>query len=272
MTLKSFDLSPYVPEPADDNTVCMRIQSLFDQAGLHIDNYYSRPDAALRPTQEDNVHIIDFESPFLGTPLVSLLSRPRTQRAVLTHVLIHTLLQSIRPGNQARSILPACYRLDRKTRESESLISGTSLLPSFENNATNITGFIGAADDHEAFAWRMLTSHLYTRGQTSQSTDLVVHNENIMKLADDFNRTFAPYGDPRFSDADRLAHIHTIVRQASRLGIWLFSQPCSFDFHWSMVSKSNQITLLPSVVKIYDEQGRHLAVPQRLLDETKAQI
>ncbi|KAJ5358971.1 uncharacterized protein N7496_011384 [Penicillium cataractarum] len=252
VTWGSFELSPYVPDPADDNTVCMRIQTFFDQASLHIDNYYSRPDSALRPNQEDNVRIGDYESPFLGTPLASLLSNPRTQRTVLTHVLIHSLLQSIRPGNQARSLLPACYRLDQETRENESRIS---------------------ADDRAAFAWRMLASHIYTRGQTSQSTDLAVNNEDITKIADDFNRTFAPYGDPRFPKTDRLAHIHTVFREASRLGIWLFSQPCSFEFHWSMVSKnSNQITLLPSVVKVYDEQGRHLAVPQRLLDETKAQI
>lgn len=119
----------------------------------------------------------------------------------------------------------------------------------------------------------MLTSHLLILAQNSQSTDLAVHNEVITKIADDFNQTFAPYGDPRFTKADRIAHLHTIVREASRLGVWLFAQPCSFEFHWSMPSKTgSQITVLPSVIKIYDEQGRHLAVPQTVLDETKAQI
>jgi hypothetical protein len=40
-----------------------------------------------------------------------------------------------------------------------------------------------------------------------------------------------------------------------------------------MASKTNSsITVLPSVIKVYDEQGRHLVVPQTVLDETKAQI
>lgn len=119
----------------------------------------------------------------------------------------------------------------------------------------------------------MLTLYLQNRAQHSPSTDLAVHDEIIAKIAGDFNRTFAPFGDPRFTEADRLAHLHTVVREASRLGVWLFSQPCSFEFHWSMPTKTgNQITLLPSVIKVYDEQGSHLVVPQTVLDETKAQI
>lgn len=123
------------------------------------------------------------------------------------------------------------------------------------------------------FAWRILTSHLHTRGRASQSADLAVHNDVIANLANDFSRTFAPFGDPRFPQADRLAHLYTMVREASGLGTWLFAQPSSFEFHWSAASKTSKyITVLPSVVKVYDERGRHLAVPQTLLAETKAQI
>lgn len=124
MTSKSFDLSPYVPEPADDTTVCTRIQTFFDQASLHIDNYYARPDSACQLKEEDIIRITDYDSLFLGAPLASLLSRPRTQRTVLTHTLIHTLLQGIRPGNQTRSLLPACYGLDRSPRANDSRTSG----------------------------------------------------------------------------------------------------------------------------------------------------
>lgn len=123
------------------------------------------------------------------------------------------------------------------------------------------------------FAWRILTSHLHTRGRVSQPADPTVHSDVIANLADDFSRTFAPFGDPHFPQTDRLAHLHTVVREASGLGTWLFAQPCSFEFHWSTASKTSKyITVLPSVVKVYDEQGRHLAVPQTLLAETKAQI
>jgi hypothetical protein len=118
----------------------------------------------------------------------------------------------------------------------------------------------------------MLTSYLNIRGQSSNPNDLAVRNEVIANIADAFNRTFAPYGDSRFSQMDRLSHLQSVVREASRLGIWLFSQPCSFEFHWSMASETNSIAVLPSVIKLHDEQGRRLVVPQSLLNETKAQI
>lgn len=119
----------------------------------------------------------------------------------------------------------------------------------------------------------MLTSYLSVRDQNFHPNDLAVRNEVIANIADDFNRTFAPYGDSRFSQMDRFSHLQSVVREASRLGIWLFSQPCSFEFRWSMASdKSNSITVLPSVIKLYDEQGRRLVVPQTVLNETKAQI
>jgi hypothetical protein len=132
VTSKSFDLSPYVPEPADDTTVCTRIQTFFDQASLHVDNYYARPDPASRQQEEDIAHIGDYDSAFLGTPLVNLLSRPRTQRTVLTHTLVHTLLQGIRPENHPRSLLPASYSLNLDSRADLSPISGTLALLSAE--------------------------------------------------------------------------------------------------------------------------------------------
>lgn len=136
---------------------------------------------------------------------------------------------------------------------------------------TYITEFFDIDDDRAIFAWRMLTSHLQVQGQASLSAN--VGNDVIVQIADDFNQSFAPYGDPRFPRADRLAHLRTVVQEASGLAIWLFSQPCLFELHWSMASEmSKYITVLPSVVRIYDEQGRRLAVPQTLLEEMKAQI
>lgn len=124
--VKSFDLTPYIPASADDTTICMRIQTFFDQAGLHIDNFYSRPDSTIRLNQEDTARISEYDSPFLDTPLASLLSNARTQRTVLTHVLVHNLVQSIHPGTQTRSLLPPCYSLGQDSQGNNTLVSGTS--------------------------------------------------------------------------------------------------------------------------------------------------
>lgn len=130
---KSFDLSPYIPESADDTVVCMRIQIFFDQVSLHIDNYYSRRDSALRLSQEDIERINGYDSPFLGAPLASLLSSSRNQRGILTHILVYTLGQRIQSRNRTRSLLPAYYHPGRNSQANESLITRTSNLVSFGN-------------------------------------------------------------------------------------------------------------------------------------------
>lgn len=126
--VKSFDLTPYIPESADDSTICMRIQTFFDQVGLHIDNFYSRPDSTIRLNQEDTARISEYDSPFLGTSLASLLSNARIKRTVLTHALVHNLVQSIHPGTQTRSLLPPCYSLGQDSQDNKTLVSGTSNL------------------------------------------------------------------------------------------------------------------------------------------------
>lgn len=126
--VEPFDLNPYIPESADDATICMRIQTFFDQVSLHIDNFYSRPDSTIRLNQEDKARIGEYDSPFLGTPLISLLSNARTQRTVLTHALVHSLVQRIHPGTQTQSLLPPCYSLGQNSQDNKTLVSGTSTL------------------------------------------------------------------------------------------------------------------------------------------------
>jgi hypothetical protein len=110
------DLGSYIPPPADDDTVCIRIQTLFDQASLHIDNYYSHTNPTLRLTPDAVACMNPFESPFLPSPLATLLSNPRSQRIALTHALVRALLQAIRPGIKTSSLLPPSYTLGPQTR------------------------------------------------------------------------------------------------------------------------------------------------------------
>lgn len=105
-----FDLSAYVPIPADDNTVCTRIQTLFDQASLHVDNYYAQSPAIARLAPDAVNRINHFGSPYLAAPPAAMLSRRAVQRALITHVLVWALLQDIQPGSQAGSLLPQLYR------------------------------------------------------------------------------------------------------------------------------------------------------------------
>jgi hypothetical protein len=93
-----------------------------------------------------------------------------------------------------------------------------------------------------------------------------------MKFAEGFTKAFEPYSNPQFTKDDRLRHLATISKSAADLGIWLFSQPCSFKFRWvtDRVSGDNMV-VLPAILKVCDEQGRLLAIPEKLVEEKVVQ-
>ncbi|KAJ5623176.1 hypothetical protein N7490_011781 [Penicillium lividum] len=243
------DLSAFVAEPADDITVCTRVQAVFDQVSLHVDNYYSRPGSHRRLMPEMVAQINEYDSSLLGTSLATLLSNSRSQRAIITHTLLHAILAAIQSQSQEASLTPACYRLG------------------IENDLSNV------ADDRAVFAWRMLTSYLYVKDARNNSAQLKAQEDSITRFANTFTETFAPYSDPQFNEVDRLAHMISVTRAAVNLGAWLFSQPCSLNFRWSTTAPMvNQVVILPAVVKTCDEHGVRMAVPQTLLEEFTRQI
>lgn len=106
-----FDLASYIPQPAEDSAVCMRVQVLLDQVGLHIDNYYSRTTSNPPLTSDTVSRIGGYDSSNLPASVATMLANPKAQRPVLIHVLAHSALQAIQPGSQGLSLLPVCYRL-----------------------------------------------------------------------------------------------------------------------------------------------------------------
>ncbi|KAE8393073.1 hypothetical protein BDV23DRAFT_150038 [Aspergillus alliaceus] len=239
------NLSSYVPEPADDSVVCARIQTLFDLASLHVDNYYfpaSSPTGP--PTQDALARITTYESPFLPAPLVQLLSKRRVRRAALTHVLVRSLLEAIQSGSATESLLPIPYASASRSGQ----------------NAV-----LGYEDSRALFAWRMLTSRLYKEGYFADS--VTAEPSAVRTLAASFVQAFAPYSDPDFSETSRLDHLMSVTRAAADLGVWLFAQPCSFDFCWN-ANLIDKVAVLPAVVKVSDEQGQRLFAPRVLVEET----
>jgi hypothetical protein len=101
---------PSIPPPADDQTVSTKIESLFDQISLHIDNYYVRLDASPSIPAAKVDDIGHYDSSLLPGSLVSFLCKGKTQRAALTHALAYRLLEAIRPGSSSESLLPPCFR------------------------------------------------------------------------------------------------------------------------------------------------------------------
>ncbi|GKZ99197.1 hypothetical protein AnigIFM60653_003402 [Aspergillus niger] len=236
------DLIPFIPQPADDQTVSTRIQTLFDHIGLHVDNYYvpARYES-ISPTPEEASRIESYTSSSVTGSLTTALASRRARRPVLNHVLARHILQAIQPGG---SLYPPFM-------ESHGVEPGS---------AANSTGAM--------FAWRMLTTRLHAQylDTTSEAAQ-----KNIATLAEGFSEVFGLYRNPELPDADRRRHLVSVVKEAAQLSVWLFTQPCSFEFSWSAPSPGS-IVILPAVMKISDERGDKLPVPQKMVEETMAQI
>ncbi|KAJ6032621.1 hypothetical protein N7540_003353 [Penicillium herquei] len=229
----------FIPESADDGTVSNKIESLFDQISLHIDNYYVRLASSPLLTTEEKESISRYDSPFIPESLASLVSVGKTQRAALTHALAYALLEAIRPASDAGSLLPACFRW---------------------SPLQNSLGHPDTAQDAAAFNWRMLTSQLNTSAASARD------DQYINALVADFTTTFATYRNGDFPQSEQVAHLTSVVKAAFDLGVWLFAQPCTFHFDWQSGNHGErQLVIFPSVLKVCDERGRRLNTPQMIV-------
>ncbi|GFF50195.1 hypothetical protein IFM46972_08988 [Aspergillus udagawae] len=229
--------SHYTPEPADDETVRARILTLFDHASLHVDNYYAS--GASSTPHVSATSLTSYESPYLPSPIATLLAKPGRLRAVLTHVLVRELLQQITAGPGKGGLLPACYascpQVLNQTPETDQLL----------------------------FNWRTLTAYLHQHQQAARDVD----DHAIDRLAERFVDTFAGYASPAHTRAERLQHLRSVASAAAELGRWLFAQPCAYEFVWDRPGRQG-MAITPRVVKVCDEQGRRLAVPQVMAEGT----
>lgn len=134
------------------------------------------------------------------------------------------------------------------------------------------------------FNWRMLTAHLYlqksntstttqsNRNSKSQTSTTITEDAPIQateSLAGQFTAAFNPYSFPSFTPEERISHLETLACSAAGLGVWLFSQPCAFEFDWKSAG-TGEISVIPRVLKVADEKGVPLAAPQVLIDGEKA--
>lgn len=113
------------------------------------------------------------------------------------------------------------------------------------------------------FKWRMLTAYLYQRQQAARDVD----EHAISRLAEPFVDAFTEYANPAHTRAERLQHLRSVASTAAELGRWLFAQPCAFEFVWGYPGRQGMV-ITPRIVKVCDEQGRRLAVPQVMAEGT----
>ncbi|OJJ08299.1 hypothetical protein ASPVEDRAFT_34466 [Aspergillus versicolor CBS 583.65] len=247
------------PEPADDDTVRRRILTLVDQAGLHIDNYYVPGSTPAHLSSEQSARLAVYNSADLPAPIETLLGQREIRRQAIKYALVRTILRGIIPGGNGNG----------------------ELLPRAFADMPVVDGSSGSA---AVFNWRMLTAHLYSQTQsnttthsssnrnskTQPSTSITEESpiQATESLAGQFTAAFNPYSFPSFTPEERTSHLETLACSAADLGVWLFSQPCSFEFDWGG-SGTAEIRVVPRVLKVADEKGGLLVTPQVLVEGEK---
>ncbi|KAL4964314.1 uncharacterized protein BDV14DRAFT_78404 [Aspergillus stella-maris] len=244
-----FALASIIPQPADDDTVRSRILAVIDQVNLHVDNYYAPGSTPIQLSHEQVALLERFDTGQLPAPILTLLAQRGVQRQLITHVLVYSLLRGIESGGE--------------------------LLP--RELATQPQGSQPNAPDpiKALFTWRMLTAHLYANSSSSSRTGTGAGTDrtaaNGISRAREFTDAFAPYSISSFSPSERIAHLESLTRLTTNLGIWLFGQPCEFEFAWNMEKKGrDEFLVQPRVVKVSDERGDMLDKALVLVEGVKA--
>lgn len=100
----------YLPQSADDSTVQQKTKAILDQLELHVENFYRKSSSS--SPKIDDAELAVFDSPYLPSPLASLLPRSKNKVNVIKHALALFVTSSISPSaNPARSLLPSEFAL-----------------------------------------------------------------------------------------------------------------------------------------------------------------
>ncbi|KAL5338036.1 hypothetical protein BJX70DRAFT_219084 [Aspergillus crustosus] len=128
----------------------------------------------------------------------------------------------------------------------------------------------------------MLASYLYKSSTSSSQTSTPSASASgtladaPKSLAAAFSKAFAPYTALSFTSEDRCEHMLTLANETAELGIWLFGQPCVFEFVWEYTGDGsgsrNGFCVTPGVVKVADERGARFRAPFVVVERSEIEI
>jgi hypothetical protein len=112
----------------------------------------------------------------------------------------------------------------------------------------------------------MLTAYIQQRiPATQKQAYMAARKKEIARTADHFTATFLLYANSKHPESVRTHHLSSVMQEAADLGVWLFEQPCGFEFIWDDAA-DGQVIVFPVMAKAYDEHGRRLRVKQKMVD------
>ncbi|EMC95982.1 hypothetical protein BAUCODRAFT_511620 [Baudoinia panamericana UAMH 10762] len=237
----------FLPQPADDETVRSAVKALFDEAMLHVENFYSRRTAHLSPEMVDHLALMQTASPELSGP--ALMSKPRSAWPGIKHCLAYMLAEAVDPtSSPAVSLLPLGW----------TLAAGNEDDPISKSRV--------AAKQQAISKWRQLTAFLHPQPYNERAFS-TWRDKAIIAHAERFEAAFRPWqADMQPSAHEDVLHI---MRSAADVAVLLFSQPSGYVFRWQAVSGQSgsnaNIVVIPDFIKVTDESGMSLSVPQTMV-------
>ena len=95
----------YLPHSAEDNTVKQRARTILEQIGFHVETFYQSSYDVNTRNLDDQLAM--FDSPYLPTPLATLLNQSKDKLPLIMHSLAYFVTLSISPINGTeQSLLP----------------------------------------------------------------------------------------------------------------------------------------------------------------------
>ncbi|MCJ1381371.1 hypothetical protein MMC17_004481 [Xylographa soralifera] len=245
-------IQKYLPRPADDKTVNNKIFGLLDNIAIHVENFYRNTSPA--DLSGLVAQLAQFNCPHLPESIVAMLERSKTPETLITHCLTELITASISPSREStRSLLPSQF----------------APLPSTDSFHKNQEPDVDCA----LFLWRMLSVYLHPNLAsnsiyTSHRKDLITQNAQSFTLA------FSPWRSPKHSRDECVQSLTIIMESAAETGVWLYSQPCKFEFCWRSPADINakKVDKSPELIKVRDENGVKLKEAQVIVESVVGRL
>ena len=111
--------------------------------------------------------------------------------------------------------------------------------------------------------WRVMTAYLRPDPATDAAY-IAQRDKQVSNTVQSFGKAFAPWKNTGYKDEERARSLSAILEDAANLGIFLFSQPSTLNFHWPSSSEvgPGRIVVSPALVKTTDEKGQTLVEAQ----------
>lgn len=121
--------------------------------------------------------------------------------------------------------------------------------------------------------WRALTAYIRSDSPQDQ-TYLAERDHKIARSVQTFNDVFQPWFKTRYGADERTLALTTIFQEATKLGIFLVSQPQELAFRWPEKNEigAGRLALHPALVKLTDEHGQRLSAAQTVISASFARL